>query len=213
VTAAGSRPWLLSLALHGLAAALIAAAFLLPAPPAPPPVRMHLIAAGAGKGQPKAAASSSGLSAPSRTAPSRPPEPAAPAWRASTPSLTGDVPVPAPVSLDELLGAAPAPETASAASVAPTAEAGWTSAGGEGYAPPPLPPPGLAPPQGARWALVLSIPGGGGFATHVEGLDSGHPELDRWLETYLRTVSFPSSLDGRDYQLKWTLRLDTGKPQ
>ena len=210
MTAAGSRPWLLSLGLHGLVAALFSAAFLVPGPPVPPAVRMHLVAAGAGKAQPKGTVSATGWNFPSRPGPGRQPEPAAPAWRSAAPALTGEGTVPAPVSLDELLG--PGPPGAATSSSSP-ASVGWTSAGGEGYAPPPLPAPGLAPPQGARWVLVLSIPGGGGFASHVEGLDSGHPDLDRWLETYLRTVSFPSSLDGREYQLKWTLRLDTGRPQ
>jgi len=211
VTAAGSRPWLLSLGLHGLAAALIAVAFLIPGHEVQPTVRMHLVATGSGQRQPKGSAPRSAWNVPSPGVPSHQPEPAAPAWRGGAPSLTGEVTVPAPVSLEELLANTPAP---AASQPAPVPESvGWTSAGGEGYAPPPLPPPDLAPPQGARWVLVLSVPGGGGFVTHVEGLDSGHPELDRWLDTYLRTVSFPSSLDGRDYQLKWTLRLDTGRPQ
>ena len=67
------------------------------------------------------------------------------------------------------------------------ASSGWVS---DGYSPPPLPPPGLAPPQGAGWSLVIAVPAGGGPGA-AEGLDSGHPELDRWLEEYLRTVSFP----------------------
>ena len=72
---------------------------------------------------------------------------------------------------------------------------------------------GLSPPQGARWTLLLTIPGGGGFARAVEGLDSGHPSLDLWLEEYLRTVSFPSSPDGQDYQTRWVLRLESGRPR
>lgn len=211
MTVAGSRPWLLSLAVHALAVAVVAA-LLLASPPAPSAVRLHLVPASAGKADPRKPSGTPGSGAPSRSAPARAAEPAVPGWRGSAPAQTAEpTAVPAPVSLDELLGSLAAPPAAEAQTA--VAAAGWSSAGGEGYAPPPLPPPGLAPPQGARWSLVLSIPGGGGFATHVEGLDSGHPELDNWLEVYLRTVSFPPSLEGGDYQLKWVLRLETGRPR
>lgn len=211
MTDAGSRqPWLLSLGLHALVGALLLSLLLVPVAPAPQAVRMHLVS-GPGKGAPKLAPSPKGWGtigkAVQRTA-----EPVLPSWKPAAPLLPSGAASPSvPVSLDELLGAipVPAPEVPSAVS----GSGGWSSAGVEGYAPPPLPPPGLAPPQGARWTLILSIPGGGGFAEHLEGLDSGNPDLDRWLETYLRTVSFPSSLDGKDYQLKWTLRLDSGKPK
>jgi len=206
VTLARGRPWLLSLGLHGVVTALVLGVLLVPEPRALLPLRMHLVAAPGGGGTPKNPPLSGGK-APMRSAPVKASEPGLPSWRGA-PSVAAEPQVPTvPVSLDELLGGAKVVEAAS-----PISE-GWSSAEGEGYSPPPLPPPGLAPPQGARWTLVLSVPGGGGVATHFEGLDSGHPDLDRWLETYLRTVSFPSSLDGKDYQLKWSLRLDTGRPR
>ena len=207
----GGRPWLFSLGLHGVAGALVLGLLVVQTPPVLPPVRMHLVSAGVGTPSPKPTASQAGWGAPAQSSPSAAPEPSIPPWRGGSPAAPAEaLAVPAPVSLDELLGAPPPAEEAPKAR---SNSGGWSSAGGEGYVPPPLPPPNLAPPQGARWSLVLSIPGGGGFATHFEGLEAGHPDLDRFLEAYLRTVSFPSSLDGLDYQLKWVLRLDTGRPQ
>lgn len=209
MTLSGGRPWLLSLGLHGLVVAVILGVILTPGPTAPPAVRMHLVSGGGsapGATPPKIPSTKLPISSPVKAAP----EPQLPSWREKPASVEADRwAVPAPASLDELL-----PSEASSSSASDSVPAvGWSSPGGQGYTPPPLPPPGLAPPQGARWALTLSVPGGGGFATHVEGLDSGHPALDQWLEKYLRTVSFPSSLDGHDYQLNWVLHLDTGRPQ
>lgn len=186
-------PWLVSLALHIVAA--VAALSLLRVPDAPQAVRMHLAAPGA------AQASRASIAVPSAVA-KGPPVPSLPSWKdhVSTPGGQGTPTV--PVSLDELLG--PQSETPEA-----PASSGWLS---EGYSPPPLPPPGLAPPQGAGWSLVIAVPAGGGPGA-AEGLDSGHPELDRWLEEYLRTVSFPPGLDGQPYQLRWNLRLVSERPR
>ena len=207
MTLAGGRPWLLSLGLHGLAGVLVAGLLLVPPPPVPSQVRMHLVAS-AGKGTDPSRPQPVGM-VPGRPDRARASEPALPPWRerVAEPS-SGQVTATVPVSLDELLGGIPAAEIAP-----PLPSGAWTSTEGQGYTPPPLPPPGLAPPQGAHWSLVFWIPGAGGLADRLEGLDSGHSDLDRWLETYLRTVSFPPSLDGRDYQLKWNLSLDSGRPQ
>lgn len=187
------NPWLVSLAAHVVVAA--AALTLLRVPDEPPPVRMHLAASSA------AQASRASITVPT-AAVKGPPVPALPSWKdhASQPGGQGTPTV--PVSLEELLG--PQPEAAEA-----PASPGWVS---EGYSPPPLPPPGLAPPQGAGWSLVIEVPAGGGPGA-AEGIDSGHPELDRWLEEYLRTVSFPPGLDGQPYQLRWSLKLVSERPR
>ena len=202
-----SHPWLLSLGLHLLLGGLVVVLLLTNVPPQPAVIRMRFVQAGKATTSvlpPSATwwSGSSGLVVGES-------EPPLPSWQTNAaPTSTEVARATVPVSLDELLGAIDstvAPESA--------ASGGWTSADGEGYAPPPLPPPRLAPPEGSRWSLVLTIPAGGGFATGLEGLDSGHPELDRWLEEYLRTVAFPSSPDSLTYQLRWSLRLDSGKPQ
>ncbi len=187
------HPWLVSLAAHAVAAAAVL--LLVRVPDAPQPVRMHLSATGS------PAASRTALAVPGAPA-KGPASPGLPRWK-DHPAATGVHGTPSvPVSLDEILGETPQ----TAETVSPT---GWVS---EGYAPPPLPPPGLAPPQGADWSLTIAVPAGGGLGT-VEGLDSGHPDLDRWLETYLRTVSFPPGMDGLPYQLRWTLRLTSERPR
>ncbi len=186
-------PWLVSLAAHVVAAA--AALTLIRVPDAPTAVRMHLSAPGA------AAASRASIAVPSAAA-KGPPAPALPSWRDHVSNPGGQGAPTVPVSLDELLG----PQTEAAET---PSSSGWVS---EGYSPPPLPPPGLAPPQGAGWSLIISVPAGGGPGA-AEGLDSGHPELDRWLEEYLRTVSFPAGLDGQPYQLRWNLRLVSERPR
>jgi hypothetical protein len=187
------HPWLISLAAHALAAAALM--LLVRVPELPQPVRMHLSA----PGSPMAARAAIGVpGAPAKG----PAAPGLPRWKehSTAPGEHGTPTV--PVSLDEILG--PTPEATEAA-----APSGWVS---QGYSPPPLPPPELAPPGGADWSLNIAVPAGGGPGT-VEGLDSGHPELDRWLETYLRTVSFPAALDGQPYSLHWTLRLVSERPR
>ena len=196
MTAARNHPWLVSLAVHALLAALVLV--LVRVPETPPPVRMHFAVSGAAK------TSRTALNVPGAPA-ARPTAPELPSWTAHSAPSAVHAPPAAPVSLDELLGGLPETE----APPAPAAATGWVS---EGYAPPPLPPPSLAPPQGAAWTLVIDVPGGGGPGA-ATGLESGHPELDRWLETYLRTVSFPPSLDGQPYQLHWNLTLISDRPR
>jgi hypothetical protein len=207
VTLPNPGPWALSVAIHlvvvGLAGLLLAGVAREP----PPVLTMRLVVPG---GPAAPAATRSSWVPPVERRARATSEPSLPAWRGSTPSPSLAPVTTVPVSLDELLG--PAPASPPTDEPAPTVS-GWTGPGGVGYSPPPLPPPGLAPPQGAHWSLVLSVPGGGGFALGFEGLDSGHASLDRWLEEYLRTVSFPSSPDGRDYLVRWTLRLESGRPQ
>lgn len=207
------RPWLLSVLLHlavGSAVVLLLAEH---AAPGPRSVRMRLVSAGPGG---VAAASDSEKTSwwnPPSSSTSGPLPAEAPRWRDQPVAAWDESPAATvPVALDELLAGGPAaPDPVEA--FRGVAEPGWSSPGGEGYQFPPLPPPGLSPPQGARWTLSLAVPGTGGFASAVEGLDSGHPELDRWLENYLRTVTFPSSPDGKDYRLRWVLRLDSGRPR
>lgn len=203
------RPWLVSLGLHLLVGALVLGVASQNFAPPPPSIRMHLVGGRAGPAP--AAANRSPAWVPPAGPPGSRSEAPAPAWQeaAAGPGPT-PLAVPAPASLDELLGGTGTPPPADAPAVAPGA---WTGSSGDGYVAPPLPPPRLAPPQGARWSLVLTVPGAGGFASAFEGLDSGHPDLDLWLETYLRTVSFPPGLDGADYRLRWDLRLSTGKPR
>lgn len=83
----------------------------------------------------------------------------------------------------------------------------------EGHALPPIPPAALLPSQGARWTLVFSIPAEGGFATAIEGLAQGMPDLDRWLEVWLQDITFPVSQTGSPYQLRWSLILQVGLPE
>lgn len=92
---------------------------------------------------------------------------------------------------------------------------GWTlSSDGQAQADLPPPPPAqLLPPDGSQWDLVFSIPGPGGFPLSIGGNDSGRAELDRWLADYLKTLTFPPSLDGQPYQVRWKLRLKVGRPE
>jgi hypothetical protein len=60
---------------------------------------------------------------------------------------------------------------------------------------------------------VFSVPASGGFAVPIEGLDEGNPELDRWLENWLRDASFPASPNNEPYSLRWTLVLEVGRPE
>lgn len=194
-------PWLVSLAFHGAVTGLVLT--LLQQPTATPQaLRMRLVS-------PASVSTPAGVPTPSSQFPkaltSALPAVEAPAWQTiEVPSPSASWTANPPVVLEELLGQdASSPEPV------------WSVSGGPGYEPPtlPPPPPGLAPIQGTRWTLTLFVPAGGGPARSFEGLDSGHPELDHWLELYLRTVSFPSSTDGNDYQVRWTLRLESGKPQ
>lgn len=198
------RPWAWSLGFHLVLVAAFLGWWAAVPPTHPPVVRMRLVAPQPTSGAPTADLGRWWKGAQGAGSPQE--EPPAPPWREPVVTSVAGAPEPTvPFHLEELLaGVAPTP-------TAPPPELGWSS-GGEGYALPPLPPPQLAPPQGVRWTLLLGIPGAGGFAT-VEGLDSGHPELDQWLEAYLRTVVFPPSLDGRDYQLRWTLNLESGRPE
>lgn len=204
----GQGPWLISAGLHLGLGCLVLFFLSLEPQETPQVLRMRLVSPG---GTPNAAPSrTSAWVPPGSASQASNPETGLPAWRpvGATPGTTPSAPV--PVSLDELL---PAMVSPSSEEPSPAFDAGWRGPGGQGYSPPPLPPPRLAPPQGAEWALVLSIPAGGGFALSFEGLDSGHPDLDQWLEEYLRTVSFPPSPDGEDYTLRWNLRLETGRPR
>lgn len=205
---AAANPWLISTLLHGAALALVAALLSL-LPQEPPALTMKLVQkAGPVRSGPAEPAARTLL--PPRRQASAGPAPVLPA-AASSPSpaplaatAAPSLPVPVAASLDELLGGA--------GPAAPSTPA-WSAAAGEGYNPPPLPPPGLAPPQGARWNLTIQVPPGGGYALSWSGLDSGHPDLDRWLEAYLRRVAFPSSADGQAYQTTWTLSLEPGRPR
>ncbi len=206
----GGHPWLVSAGLHLVLGALVLVLVSLKVTSHPPALRMHLV------GGPAAALPARGgqiAEVPlTRASPSLPAEPTLPEWRPMDSGSTPATPVTVPVALEELLGAeVPSPQETPPQH--PTSGWGWSNASGEGYAPPPLPPPSLTPPQGARWTLIISVPPGGGGATAIDGLDSGHPSLDRWLENYLRTVSFPSSPDGGAYQTRWHLLLEAGKPQ
>ncbi len=187
---AGRHPWLVSLAVHVVVAA--AAVSLLRVPEQPSAVRMHLSPPSSAR----TARAVVGLPPGGRT---KPQVPELPAWKEHGAAQTAAGAPPARASLDELLPPAEAAPS-------PT---GWVS---EGYSPPPLPPPELAPPQGADWSIIVSVPGGGGPGA-AAGLDSGHPELDQWLETYLRTISFPPGLDGQPYQVRWRLKLVTDRPR
>lgn len=204
-------PWAWSLGLHLVLAALVLGWWSGVPENRPPVVRMRLVAP---QGGPPSEAPALGRwwKGP-QVAPTTQGEPPAPGWRdpAPTPVEASSDPT-VPFRLDELLAglAPPADPTPKAAPEAPPS-GGWSSEG-QGYALPPLPPPRLAPPQGARWTLVLKVAGTGGYAA-IEGLDSGHPELDQWLEVYLRTVVFPPSFDGLDYELRWSLRLDSERPE
>jgi hypothetical protein len=186
---------------------VFAALFLLQeVPTKPQPLRMHL-AAPTGRTAPTAKGPT--WLPPSAHTNPRPAEAAAPKWKnAEHPAVTPPVGA-VPVSLDDLLG----PAVNDPAPAAPASAGEWSGPQGLGYNPPPLPPPGVAPPQGAHWNLVVNVPAAGGLARSFEGLDSGNAPLDAWLEEYLRTVSFPSSPNGEDYQLHWNLRLASGRPQ
>ncbi|MEI8092952.1 MAG: hypothetical protein WCG80_01945 [Spirochaetales bacterium] len=205
-------PWLVSAAGHLVVVALFAWGLenLLPAPPER--IQMHLTAASAVSG-PASASGSSG-----RKLPYSPPVSAATvnvtgAWQPT--DLPGQTPellafTSSSASLDELL----------AGLVTATAEPpelpkpGWGSGSRtEGHELPPLPPPSLVPPQGARWNLVFSVPAEGGFATSIEGLGEGNPELDLWLRTWLRDATFPASTSAQPYTLRWTLILEVGRPE
>lgn len=198
----------LHLALGGLAVVLLTQ----DPPDAPSVLRMRFVSPGGGVPEPARPGRGTLTPPVSRPAPASA-EPSLPGWQ-SVPLPAAALPssAPAPAVLDELLVPSLDPEN-SPEPDSSSAQPGWTGPGGLGYSPPPLPPPGLVPPQGASWSLILSVPGGGGFARAVEGLNSGQSELDRWLDEYLRTVSFPSSPDGLDYQIRWSLRLESGRPQ
>ena len=217
MSARGSQPWLLSTALHLLLAAGVFFLLFSKGGSVPPVMKMRLVQTGAPTGPSLSGTTPAGwwTGSPRSDARVVQTEPPTPEWQSISPIAAGEkVPLAVPVSLDELLGpviASSQEETVAASSAADPA--GWSNADGEGYSPPPLPPPDLSPPQGSKWSLLVSVPPGGGFATSVEGLDSGHPALDRWLESYLRTVSFPAAPDGQSYQTRWILRLKTGKPQ
>ena len=203
------HPWLLSLGLHLLLGTLAAVLVVRGLSPVPPTVHMRLVGPVTGRspGLPTASNASWWTAPGPKEARTSPP---APDWQGVPGQVLPDPgKVPVPVSLDELVGSqAPVPDAPQDRSAA-----GWTSPGGPGYVPPPLPPPESTPPEGAGWSLTFTVPGAGGYALSVDGLDSGHPALDRWLGTYLRTVSFPPGLDGQDYQLHWTLNLNPGKPR
>lgn len=209
MTLAKGLPWLSSVGLHLVVGALALWVFVQPPASGPRVVQMHLVS-----GRPGAATVARGASTWVPTnAPlvSGHPEPAVPGW--SDARATGTTPVPSalvPVALEDLLAGTSTSEVSGESGAVAT---GWVSPGGEGYQMPPLPPPFLTPPQGARWTLLVSVPGSGGYPTAVEGLDSGHPDLDLWLEGHLRAITFPASLDGRDYELRWVLRLESGRPQ
>lgn len=190
-----ARPWLISLAGHAALAAAFLTLFKVPETPAA--VRMHFAPPGASR------AARTTMTVPTSAA-AAPSAPALPAWKSHASVPEERHPPPVPVSLDELLAGQTEPESRPA----PTSS-GWIS---DGYAPPPLPPPDLAPPQGAEWSLEISVPPGGGPGA-AEGVNSGHPELDRWLEAYLRSVSFPPGLDGNAYTLRWNLKLLSDRPR
>jgi len=212
VTFRGPGPWLASAALH-VAVGTLAALLWLQEAPQPPALKMRLLSASGGAKASVPTTNGSWVPPVPRGARALT-EPTLPGWQATVPAQMGEPSgIPAPASLAELLGPEEVRPADEPAALAPVVSVGWSGTGGMGYSPPPLPPPGLSPPQGSQWTLSLSIPGGGGFARSLEGLDSGHPELDLWLEKYLRTVSFPSSPDGEDYQVRWTLRLESGRPE
>ena len=213
MTFRGRWPWLASAGLHLAGGALGVILFLVQSPPTAPVLRMRLISSG-GVGVVPGNAPESPLSPPSPLKTPLQTEPALPSWHGTPPVLAGNPAiVPTPVSLEELIGPIPDKPQTEESPATSGIDSGWSGPGGMGYSPPPLPTPGLTPPQGAQWKLVLSVPGGGGFVRSFEGLDSGHPELDRWLEEYLRTVSFPSSPDGQDYNVRWILHLESGRPR
>jgi len=207
VTLGKGFPWISSAAIHLVAGTLVILMAVQAPPPGPRSVKMHLVAGG------QSAAPGTKAATPAWVPGSTPEgagliEPPLPGWSdphspVAAPARSAAV----PVSLEDLLAGSGPDESAE------PAVSGWVSPGGEGYQMPPLPPPGLTPPQGARWTLVVSVPGSGGYPTAVEGLDSGHPDLDRWLEGQLRSITFPAGLDGRDHELRWVLRLESGRPQ
>lgn len=212
----GGGAWAVSAGLH---AALIAVGgmLLFQAPPSDRPVLRMRIVSSSGTSPVSARGALAAVSPPESPDLTAPDAPHLPAWH-DVPALSAVEPsFSVPVVLDELLAAtadspAPTPGEVTAPTAAGTGGS-WAGPEGLGYAPPPLPPPALSPPQGAQWSLVLTIPAGGGFARSVEGLDSGNPDLDRWLEEYLRTVSFPASPDGQDYDVRWNLRLGSERPR
>ena len=208
-----SHPWLLSLGFHILLGSFVVLMAVQTNRPAPVPLRMRLVmpatrADDSGRNQ----ASESWWTA--KAAPVPRTDPTSPDWQGtSVPINPRAGKILAPASLDELLGVQP-PEAAGVPETPPPPRAfGWSGPGGTGYTPPPLPPPQWAPPGGTEWTLTFTVPGAGGYPSAVDGLDSGHPDLDNWLGDYLRTVSFPPSFNGTDYQLRWVLNLETGKPQ
>ena len=216
MTSSGSQSWLLSVGLHLILGVGVLTLLSLKSPSAPHLVRMHLVSGSPARSAAHTAKGQAWWVGSRQTEVNeRSIEPQTPDWQVlSLPIGQETSPPPATASLDEILDSvAPPAETSASTAFSSSSVSGWSSAAGEGYAPPPLPPPGLAPPGGAGWSLVVTVPGGGGFAVAVDGLDSGHPALDRWLEVYLRTVSFPSAPDGQPYQTRWTLHLETGKPQ
>jgi len=147
-------------------------------------------------------------------APRQPVEPPQPQQISKIPTVPLPQNFPRPASsLDELLPPDNESPLHSGKAASPALSEGWGASTGTGYSPPPLPPPALSPPQGASWTLIIHVPGAGGYAASIEGLESGHPELDRWLSAYLRTVSFPSSPDEQSYTLRWNLKLRSERPE
>lgn len=205
----GGGAWAISAVLHSLV--ILLAGFFLFQETAPdrPVLRMRFLSSGSSPSVGESSPAS--LKPPTTAFAETPGMPGLPTWHeTAVPVVSEPSSIPVPVLLDELIGTShpPVPEAAAVETLSR-----WGGPEGLGYAPPPLPPPSLTPPQGAQWSLVLSIPAGGGFARSVEGLDSGNPDLDRWLEEYLRTVSFPASPDGLDYPVRWNLHLGSERPQ
>jgi len=204
-------PWALSAYVHGIVLLLSLWTYwnLIPQPPAI--LRMHLSAAGNSQGPGDSASPASPLLpySPSGLVRDR----TVAEWQSALPtqkagelsrSLQGQL-----ASLEELLAG-----VSSSAALTQLPAAGWgKDTKTDGHEPPPLPPPSMVPPGGARWNLVFSVPASGGFAVPIEGLDEGNPELDRWLENWLRDASFPASPNNEPYSLRWTLVLEVGRPE
>jgi hypothetical protein len=113
------------------------------------------------------------------------------------------------VSLQELLGGVTVVQLD-----LPPPTGGWSrQSSTEGHELPPSVPPELVPAQGARWNLVFAVPAEGGYPLTLTGLGAADPDLDRWLADWLRGVTFPVSLDGDPYLVRWTLILDVGRPE
>jgi hypothetical protein len=204
-------PWALSAYVHGLLVLLFLLGYWNLLPPPPATIKMHLGVSGTSRGQ----------DAPASSAPPLLPysphglrnETTMAEWQTAFPIHKGSELSKSlqsqSASLEELLAGVSLP-----ASLTQLPTAGWgIETKTDGHELPPLPSPSLIPSQGARWALVFSVPGAGGFASSIEGLGEGNPELDRWLETWLRDATFPASPNGEPYTLRWTLVLEVGRPE